>query len=102
VDVSLADKIASLRHALLTGSPISRRKLAHYGETLQLALGAGQAPRLSGQLGGTCSPTSPDRWRSGGFAAEHVRMRDPEALLGHGLRCISQWSRTAAAVRSRP
>ena len=49
VDVSLADKIASLRYALLTGRPISGRKLAHYGATLQLALRA-DAPRLSGQL----------------------------------------------------
>lgn len=50
VDVSLADKIASLRCALVTGSPISKRKLAHYGATLQLALSAGEAPRLSVQL----------------------------------------------------
>jgi guanosine-3',5'-bis(diphosphate) 3'-pyrophosphohydrolase len=41
LDISLADKIASLRHALVTGSTISKRKLSHYRATLQLGRAAG-------------------------------------------------------------
>jgi (p)ppGpp synthase/HD superfamily hydrolase len=50
VDVAIADKIATLRHALLTGSPVSDRKLRHYRATLQLALAAGVATALCLQL----------------------------------------------------
>jgi (p)ppGpp synthase/HD superfamily hydrolase len=50
VDVAIADKIASLRHALLTGSRVSPRKLRHYTVMLQLALSAGLATALSEQL----------------------------------------------------
>jgi hypothetical protein len=50
MDVALADKIATLRQALLTGTPITRRKLVHYRATLQLALAAGDGRRLSEQL----------------------------------------------------
>jgi (p)ppGpp synthase/HD superfamily hydrolase len=50
VDVALADKIASLRHALVTGSKVSERKLRHYTVMLQLALTAGLAPALCKQL----------------------------------------------------
>jgi (p)ppGpp synthase/HD superfamily hydrolase len=50
VDVALADKIAPLRHALTTGTRVTKRKLAHYRATLQLALAAGEAPRLCAQL----------------------------------------------------
>jgi (p)ppGpp synthase/HD superfamily hydrolase len=50
VDVALADKIASLRHALLTQSKLSERTLRHYTVTLQLALSANLAPGLSKQL----------------------------------------------------
>jgi (p)ppGpp synthase/HD superfamily hydrolase len=50
VDVSIADKIASLRHAQLTDSPVSPRKLRHYAVMLQLALTAGLAPALCPQL----------------------------------------------------
>ena len=46
VDVAIADKIATLRQALLTGSPVSDRKLRHYRATLQLALAAGLATGL--------------------------------------------------------
>jgi GTP pyrophosphokinase len=49
-DVALADKIATLRHARLTGLPVSDRKLRHYRSTLQLALAAGLATVLCGQL----------------------------------------------------
>jgi (p)ppGpp synthase/HD superfamily hydrolase len=41
LDISLADKIATLRHALVTGTGVSRRKVAHYRATLQLGLAGG-------------------------------------------------------------
>jgi (p)ppGpp synthase/HD superfamily hydrolase len=50
VDVAIADKIASLRHALVTDSRVSPRKLRHYTVMLQLALTAGFAPELCDQL----------------------------------------------------
>jgi guanosine-3',5'-bis(diphosphate) 3'-pyrophosphohydrolase len=50
VDVAIADKIATLRDARLTGSPVSDRKLRHYRATLQLALAAGLAAALCLQL----------------------------------------------------
>jgi (p)ppGpp synthase/HD superfamily hydrolase len=50
VDVALADKIASLRDALLTQSTLSDRKLRHYTVMLQLALTANLAPGLCKQL----------------------------------------------------
>ncbi|HEX6698107.1 MAG TPA: HD domain-containing protein [Solirubrobacteraceae bacterium] len=52
VDVALADKIASLRHALVTHSSVSDRKLRHYTVMLQLALSAGLAPELCKELDG--------------------------------------------------
>ena len=52
VDVAVADKIASLRHALVTHSSVSDRKLRHYTVMLQLALGAGLAPELCKELDG--------------------------------------------------
>jgi (p)ppGpp synthase/HD superfamily hydrolase len=48
--VALADKIATLRHAAMTGTAISPRKLAHYRATLRLALGAGAASPLTAEL----------------------------------------------------
>jgi (p)ppGpp synthase/HD superfamily hydrolase len=50
VDVAIADKIATLRHAQLTESPVTDRKLRHYRTTLQLALAAGLATALCVQL----------------------------------------------------
>lgn len=50
VDVALADKIASLRDALVTHTKVSDRKLRHYTITLQLALTANLAPGLCKQL----------------------------------------------------
>jgi hypothetical protein len=50
VDVAVADKIASLRDALLTGTQLSDRKLRHYTVMLQLALSAGLATGLCEQL----------------------------------------------------
>jgi (p)ppGpp synthase/HD superfamily hydrolase len=50
VDVALADKIASLRHAVIAHTKVSDRKLRHYTVMLQLALSAGLAPVLCKQL----------------------------------------------------
>jgi hypothetical protein len=50
MDVALADKIATLRHAAMTGTMISRRKLAHYRATLRLALGGDAASPLTAEL----------------------------------------------------
>ena len=51
VDVAVADKIASLRHALLTGTPLSATaSCATTRITLQLALTAGLATGLCKQL----------------------------------------------------
>jgi (p)ppGpp synthase/HD superfamily hydrolase len=50
LDISIADKIATLRHALVTGTEVSGRKLAHYRATLQLGLVAGGSERLCVQL----------------------------------------------------
>ena len=50
VDVALADKIASLRHAVLTDTKVSDRKLRHYTVMLQLALTANLAAGLCKQL----------------------------------------------------
>ena len=52
VDVAVADKIATLRHALATETRVSDRKLRHYTITLQLALTAGLAVALCRQLDG--------------------------------------------------
>jgi (p)ppGpp synthase/HD superfamily hydrolase len=52
VDVAVADKIATLRHALVTGTRVSDRKLRHYTVLLQLALTARLAPGLCKQLDG--------------------------------------------------
>jgi HD domain len=50
MDIALADKIASLRHAALTATPTSQRKLAHYRATLRLGLAAGASPPLTAEL----------------------------------------------------
>jgi (p)ppGpp synthase/HD superfamily hydrolase len=50
LDISLADKIATLRHALVTGTEVSRRKLTHYRATLQLGLAGGGTELLCMQL----------------------------------------------------
>jgi (p)ppGpp synthase/HD superfamily hydrolase len=50
IDIAVADKIATLRHAAMTGTPISRRKLAHYRTTLRLGLAAQAAPALTAEL----------------------------------------------------
>jgi (p)ppGpp synthase/HD superfamily hydrolase len=50
VEVAVADKIATLRHALLTQTKVSNRKLRHYTVMLQLALTTSLAPGLCKQL----------------------------------------------------
>jgi len=46
MDIASADKIATLRHALLTETRLRRRKRAHYRATLELARDAGIAEAL--------------------------------------------------------
>jgi (p)ppGpp synthase/HD superfamily hydrolase len=58
LDVSLADKIATLRHSLVTGTVLSRRKLTHYRATLQLALAGGGNELLCIQLEDLLSATA--------------------------------------------
>jgi (p)ppGpp synthase/HD superfamily hydrolase len=50
VDVALADKIAILRHAALTGARVPKRKLAHYRATLALETAQEDRPRLCAEL----------------------------------------------------
>jgi guanosine-3',5'-bis(diphosphate) 3'-pyrophosphohydrolase len=50
MDIALADKIASLRHAAVTGANVSTRKLSHYHATLRLARASGASARLVAQL----------------------------------------------------
>ena len=50
LDISLADKIASLRHAVLTGDKVSTRKLSHYRASLQIGLAGGASDMLCEQL----------------------------------------------------
>jgi len=56
MDISLADKIASLRQAAITGESISTRKLSHYRSTLRLAQASGASTRLVAQLERLLSP----------------------------------------------
>jgi (p)ppGpp synthase/HD superfamily hydrolase len=46
LDIALADKIATLNHAVLTGTRIRRRKLEHYRATVRLGRDAGAAAAL--------------------------------------------------------
>jgi len=50
LDIALADKIASVRHALATGTELSARELTHYRATLQLGLAGGGTETLCTQL----------------------------------------------------
>jgi (p)ppGpp synthase/HD superfamily hydrolase len=50
VDIAVADKIATLRHAVVTGTKISKRKLTHYRAVSALGEAAGAPERLSGEL----------------------------------------------------
>jgi (p)ppGpp synthase/HD superfamily hydrolase len=59
VDVAVADKIATLRHALMTGGRVTERTLRHYTVTMQLALTAGRATELCRQLDGLIAQVAP-------------------------------------------
>ena len=50
VDIAVADKVATLRHAAVTGTKISKRKIAHYRAVLVLGDAAGAPERLSDEL----------------------------------------------------
>jgi len=50
VDIAVADKIATLRHAVVTGTKISKRKLTHYRAVLALGEAAGVPERLTDEL----------------------------------------------------
>jgi GTP diphosphokinase / guanosine-3',5'-bis(diphosphate) 3'-diphosphatase len=50
VDIAVADKIATLRHAVVTRTKISKRKLTHYRAVLALGEAARAPERLSGEL----------------------------------------------------
>jgi (p)ppGpp synthase/HD superfamily hydrolase len=50
VDIAIADKVATLRHAVVTGTKISKRKLTHYRAVLELGAAAGSPDRLTGEL----------------------------------------------------
>jgi (p)ppGpp synthase/HD superfamily hydrolase len=50
IEIAVADKIATLRHAVVTGTKISKRKLTHYRAVLAIGEAAGSPRRLSGEL----------------------------------------------------
>jgi (p)ppGpp synthase/HD superfamily hydrolase len=50
LDIALADKIATLRHALLTDTRVRKRKLSHYRAVLDLGRDADIAHDLSNQV----------------------------------------------------
>jgi GTP diphosphokinase / guanosine-3',5'-bis(diphosphate) 3'-diphosphatase len=50
VDIAVADKVATLRHAVVTGTKISKRKVAHYRAVLEIGEAAGTPERLSEEL----------------------------------------------------
>jgi hypothetical protein len=50
LDIAVADKIATLRHAVLTGTPVRVRKLDHYRATLRLGREAPTADALCATL----------------------------------------------------
>ena len=78
--IALADKIASLQHARITGTRVRRRKLAHYDATLQLAVSAWPTSRpMISRRPVSCTP-----W----------------AMTTH-LRCTRPPSRTFSTLASR-
>jgi (p)ppGpp synthase/HD superfamily hydrolase len=50
IDIAVADKVATLRHAVVTGTKIAERKLTHYRAVLALGEAAGAPERLSDEL----------------------------------------------------
>jgi (p)ppGpp synthase/HD superfamily hydrolase len=51
VDIAVADKVATLRHAVVTATKISKRKIAHYHAVLEIGETAGALERLNDELG---------------------------------------------------
>jgi (p)ppGpp synthase/HD superfamily hydrolase len=58
LDIAIADKIATMRHAALTGLRIRPRKLDHYRATLQLCRQAQVAGPLRSELEGLLAATT--------------------------------------------
>jgi (p)ppGpp synthase/HD superfamily hydrolase len=58
IDIALADKIATLRHARITATRVRRRKLAHYDATLQLAVAAGADEALCRRVAELLDPST--------------------------------------------
>jgi (p)ppGpp synthase/HD superfamily hydrolase len=50
LDIALADKIATLRHAVVTGTKIAKRKVAHYDAVLELGRAEGGSAPLCEEL----------------------------------------------------
>lgn len=50
LDIALADKIATLRHAVVTGTKISKRKVTHYRAVLELGQAGDRSEALCGEL----------------------------------------------------
>ncbi len=50
LDIALADKVATLQHAVLTGTRVRRRKLGHYRATLELGVAGGVNPAVCGRV----------------------------------------------------
>jgi hypothetical protein len=50
IDIAVADKVATLRHAVVTGTKISKRKLSHYRAVQAIGEGAGAPRPLLGEL----------------------------------------------------
>jgi (p)ppGpp synthase/HD superfamily hydrolase len=50
VDIAIADKVATLRHAAVTGTKIPKRKLTHYRAVLAIGEAAGAPQRICDEL----------------------------------------------------
>jgi GTP diphosphokinase / guanosine-3',5'-bis(diphosphate) 3'-diphosphatase len=50
VDIAVADKVATLRHAVVTGTKVSKRKLTHYRAVMAIGEASGAPQRLSDEL----------------------------------------------------
>jgi (p)ppGpp synthase/HD superfamily hydrolase len=50
IEIAVADKVATLRHAVVTGTKISKRKLSHYRAVQAIGEDAGAPRRLLGEL----------------------------------------------------
>jgi HD domain-containing protein len=50
LEIALADKIATLRHAVVTNTKVAKRKVAHYGAVLELGRADGGSAALCEEL----------------------------------------------------